>query len=239
MRLLGGIYPGLKRQTVSDFKLAYLELKKKQDKAGDNVKEIVKKKTGRPTLFLVELMQRLVDLVSASRLKGVPVSSSVIWSAARGVILADDRSVLLEIGGQINLNIDWSRQVLYRFDTIGRKMSCRMATTAKIPIAPAFFNENKFDFQRKIKEMQTWLEIPEDLIINFDQTPLPYVCTRNRTYAKKGSCNIPLVGKGKKKQITVTFTITMSGPFFRCSLSIKKRPIVGFQKVSIFLLILM
>ena len=107
MRLLGGIYPGLKRQTVSDFKLAYLELKKNHDKAGDNVKEIVKKKAGRPTLFLVELMQRLVDLVSASRLKGVPVSSSVIWSAARGVILADDRSLLLEIGGQINLNIDW------------------------------------------------------------------------------------------------------------------------------------
>ena len=29
VRLLGGKYPGLKRQTVSDFKLAYLALKKK------------------------------------------------------------------------------------------------------------------------------------------------------------------------------------------------------------------
>ena len=47
------------------------------------------------------------------------------------------RLLLLENGGHINLNIDWSRQVLYRFDTIGRKMSCRMATNTKIPIANA------------------------------------------------------------------------------------------------------
>ena len=58
------------------------------------------------------------------------------------------RLLLLENGGHINLNIDWSRQVLYRFDTIGRKMSCRMATTAKIPIAPALLNDTKFDSQR-------------------------------------------------------------------------------------------
>ena len=49
MRLLGGKYLGLKRKTVSDVKLAYLELKKKQDKADDDVKEIVKKKSVRPS----------------------------------------------------------------------------------------------------------------------------------------------------------------------------------------------
>ena len=111
--------------------------------------------------------------------------------------------------------------MLYRFDIIGRKMSCRMAATAKIPIALALLNEFKFDFQRKIKEMQTWHEIPEDLIINFDQTPLPYISTGNRTYAKKGSSNVPLVGKGKKKQIAGTFTITMSGSFLPMQLIYK------------------
>ena len=49
VRLLGGKYLGLKRKTVSDVKLAYLELKKKQDKADDDVKEIVKKKSVRPS----------------------------------------------------------------------------------------------------------------------------------------------------------------------------------------------
>ena len=210
MRALGGKYPGSKRQTVNDFKLVYLELKKKQDKADDGVKEIVKKKAGHPTLLPAELMQKVVDLFSALRLKGAPVSLSVICSVARGVILANDRSLLLENGGHIDLNIDRSRQVLYRFDTIGRKISCRMATSAKISITPVLLNETKFDFQRKIK---AWHEIPEALIINFDQTPLPYICSGNRTYAKKGSSNVALVGKAKKKQITGTFTITMSGSF--------------------------
>ena len=88
-------------------------MKKKQDKADDDVKEIVKKKKGRPTLLPAELMQKLVDLVSALYLKRTPILSSVICSAARGVILANDRLLLLENGGHTNLNIDWSRQVLY------------------------------------------------------------------------------------------------------------------------------
>ena len=100
-------------------------------------------------------------------------------------------------------------------------MSCRMATTAKIPIAPVLLNETKFDFQRKIKEMQAWHEIPEYLIINFDQTPLSYIYTGNRTYAKKRSSNVPLVGKGNKKQITGNFTITMSGLFLPMQLIYK------------------
>ena len=135
MRLFGGKYSGLKGQTVSNFKLAYLELKKKQDNADGDAKEIVKKETVHLILLPAELMQKFVNLVSALRLKGAPVSSSVICSVARGVNLANDRSLLLENGGHVNLNIDWSRQVLCRFDTIGRKMSCRIATTAGIPIA--------------------------------------------------------------------------------------------------------
>ena len=85
MRPLGGKYPGSKSQTINDFKLVYLELKKKQDKADDDVKEIVKKKAGHPTLLPAELMQKVVELFSALRLKGAPVSSSVICSVARGV----------------------------------------------------------------------------------------------------------------------------------------------------------
>ena len=183
-------------------------------------------------------MQKVVDLVSALRLKGVPVLSSVICSVARGAILANDRSLLLENGGHVDLNIDWSRQMLYHFDTIGSKMSCRMATTTEIPIALALRNENKFDFQRKIKEMEAWHEIPEAFIINFDQTPLPYICTGNCIYAKKGSSNVPLVGKGKKKQIMQPSQLLCLDHFFPCSLSIKERSIVAFQKVSIFLLTL-
>ncbi len=119
----------------------------------------------------------MIKTIANFLLRGAPVSATVICAVARGVIIANDRSLLLENGGYIDLSTDWSRRVLYRFEKLGKKMTSRMATTAKIPIAPALLNETKLDFQRKIKGLQAWHEIPEDLIVNFDQTPLPYVCT--------------------------------------------------------------
>ena len=43
-------------------------------------------------------------------------SHSFFVSVARGVIIANDKLLLLENGGYINSNIEWSRQVLFRFD---------------------------------------------------------------------------------------------------------------------------
>ena len=163
-------------------------------------------------------MKKVIETVANLQLRGAPVSSTVIRAVARGAIIANDRSLLMEIGGYIDLSTDRSRQVLYRFETLGRKMTSCMATTAKISITPALLNETKLDFQQKIKSLQAWHEIPEDLIINFDQTALPYVCTGKHTYHTQGVSNIPLVGKGKKKQITGTFTITMTGQFLQLQL---------------------
>ena len=52
-----------------------------------------------------------------------------------------------------------------------------MAATARNPITPTLLNETKPHFQRNIKELQAWHKIPEDLIINCNQIPLPCVCT--------------------------------------------------------------
>ena len=99
-------YPGLKRQTVSDFKLAYLKLKKCNEAANSDIKKIVKKKAGRPTLLPESLMKKVIETVANLRLRGAPVSSAVIRAVARGVIIANDRSLLLENGGYIDLSTD-------------------------------------------------------------------------------------------------------------------------------------
>ena len=148
-------------------------------------------------------MKNIIETVTNLRLRGAPMSATVIRAVTRGIIIASDRSLLLENGGYIDLSTDWSRQVLFRFEKLGQKMTSRMATTAKSSIAPALLCETKLNFQRKIKELQTWHEIPEDLIINFDLTLLPYVCTGKRTYHTQGASNIPLVGKGKKSKLQV------------------------------------
>ena len=151
---MGLKYPGLKRQTVNDFKLAYLKLKKSKEAAGSDITKIVKKKIGRPMLLLENLIKKVIETVANLRLRGAPVSAAVIRAVARGVIIANDRLLLLENGGYIDLSADWSRQVLYRFEKLGLKMTSPFATTAKIPIAPALLSETKLNFQRKINELQ-------------------------------------------------------------------------------------
>ena len=147
-------------------------------------------------------------------LKGAPITSSVINAVAKGIVMANDRSLLVENGGHICLSNDWARKILYRMEKEGKKMVRRMATTAKIPVAPGLLSEVKLDYQRKFKQLQSWHDIPEALILNFDQTHLPYVCSAKHTLDIRGSKSVPIVGKGKKKQITGTFTtISMAGTF--------------------------
>ena len=204
-------FPNIKRQTVGDFTKAYLECKKKNN--GSDVTAIEKKKAGRPTLLCNDLMKKTIETVSALRLKGAPVSSSVINAVVKGIVLANDRSLLCENGGYISLNADWACQSLNRMDVIGHTMSCRVATTARIPVAPGILKETKLDFQRRIKLLQVRYQVPDELILNCDQTPLPYICVSNHTLHEKGTSSVPLVGKGKKRQITGTFTVTKSGHF--------------------------
>ena len=60
--------------------------------------------------------------------------------------------------------------------------------------------------------------MPQDLNLNLDQTPLSYVCSASHTLREKGAKSVPLLGKGKKKQITGMFTVTMSGLFLAMQL---------------------
>ena len=92
-------------------------------------------------------------------------------------------------------------------------MTRRIATTTRILAASALLAKTKLDFQRKIRQVQSWHSIPDDLIINFDQTPLPHFLTSNRTLNEKGAKSVPLQGQGKKKQITGTFAVSMTGDF--------------------------
>ena len=95
----------------------------------------------------------------------------------------------------------------------GKKMCRWKATAEKIPVAPGLLKEAKLHFQPQIKQMQEWHQIPDDLIINFNHTPLLYVCSLNHILHFKGGKSVPLVGKGKSKQITGTFLCTKSGIF--------------------------
>ena len=129
---------------------------------------IKKKKIGRLTLLPEDLMKKTIDTVEALRLKGAPVSSAVINAVAKGIVIANDRSILAEHGGILTLSDDWARKILYKMETTGKKMSRRMATTSKVPVAPGILKEVELDYQREIKQLQEWHTVPEEFILNFD-----------------------------------------------------------------------
>ena len=204
-------FSGLKQQTVSDYKRKYGEITKETNSS--DVVEIKSKKRGRPSLLPDELMTKTIEIIKSLRLKGAPVSYAVMAAVAKGVVMSHDRTLLVEHGGYLCFSNDWARQILHKVMKDEKKMSSRIATTASLPIDPAILSEVKLDFQRKIKTAQETHNIPDELIINFDQTPLAYKCGSNRTMEFQGTKSVPIVGKGKKEQITGTFTVTKTGVF--------------------------
>ena len=186
---------------MSDFKKVALAPPKKLNKRG------------RPSLHPEEIINKTIQLVKALRLKGAPISTTVITSIAKGIIEANDRTILVENGGYLTLNNQSGQNVLYRIRKDGKKMTWRKGTTDKIPVSPGLIKEAKLNYQRMIKQLQSWHDIPDDLIINFDQTSLSYVSASNHTLEVQGATSVPLIGKGKKKQITGTFAVTKSGLF--------------------------
>ena len=88
---------------MSDFKKAYLALKTKDNKITE-----IRKKTGRPSLLPEDLMKKTIGTVAGLRLKGTPVSVAVINSVAKGIVLANDSSLLIENGGYLLLSNEWA-----------------------------------------------------------------------------------------------------------------------------------
>ena len=143
VRLLKGKYPRLTMQTVSDFKKAFIKTKQTTD---GPVSEISFRKRGRPALLPEDLMKKIIETIQALRLKGAPVTAAVINAIAKGIVMANDRTILVEHGGYLSLSYDWGRNVLYCMEREGKKMTMRMATTEKIPVAPGLLNEAKLSF---------------------------------------------------------------------------------------------
>ena len=68
-----------------------------------------------------------------------------------------------------------------------------------------------------IKAIVTMEEIPDDLVVNWDQTSIKYIPLSNWTMDKEGSKRVEVIGIDDKRQITATFAASLSGHFYLCS----------------------
>ena len=99
-------FPNLRKQTVYEFKKAYL---KQKESSGKEVNILKTKRRGRPKLLPEKIMKKTIRTIKG--LKGAPISYNVINVIAKGIVVANDRTMLVEHGGHLQFTDNWARNV--------------------------------------------------------------------------------------------------------------------------------
>ena len=127
---------------------------------------------------------------------------------AKGLIAANNRTMLVENGGILEITETWAQSITQRIGLVRRK-----STTCKQPMSPGYIREIGFTFYRNIADTVAMHNIHDSLILNLDQTPLPFFLVGKYTLEKKGDKSVPMTNSNDYQQITGTFTISAEGNF--------------------------
>lgn len=134
-------------------------------------------KKGRPNLLDDDTLAKVKDGITGTRLTGGVILRKIVVAIGNGVIMANSPSLLKKYGGCIELTDGWARHVLESM-----KWTKRKGTTSKVEPSQQFLDEEKLTFQRNISTIIEDHDIPKDLILNLDQTPLSYVSPGKHTF---------------------------------------------------------
>lgn len=212
----------LKESTVRTWRDIYrLEIKKRSASQEDNADStaldtLPTKKKGRPFLLGNTLDQQVQAYIWRVREAGGIITSSIVITAARGLVTKHDSSLLDINGGPISLKKNWANSLLSRMGLVKRK-----ANTSVSKMTVEDFEKVKNQMLIDIKCTVVLEDIPPALIINWDQTAINYVPTSNWTMAEVGAKQVEAVGVSDKRQITAVFGCTILGDFLPMQLIYK------------------
>ena len=189
--------------TVRGMKNSYLAKIKKNP--GVTVKELPKQIQGRPLLLPKEADQQVQQFVTALRETGGVVNTSTVIAAAKGLFKKADPPLLEEQGGYLNLERTWARSLLQRMDFVKRK------GTKSAKHSPEELDKIKPKFHRRIARRVRKFGVPDELIINWDQTGVEVIPSGNWTMHKKGDKQVDVKGIDDKRQYTALLACTLAG----------------------------
>ena len=135
------------------------------------------------------------------------MNTSIVMAVAEGVLLSKDPSKLSSNGGQIAITKSWAKSILGRMGFRKRKGT----NAGKISVS--HFEEVKEYFLADITAEVLMNDIPDELIINWDQTPLHIVPTGNWTMHQAGDKIIPVANLDDKRQITAVLAVSLTGTY--------------------------
>jgi hypothetical protein len=175
--------------------------------SADTIDVLPKKKRGRPLLLGDELDKEVQTFVKKQRERSVAITSNVVIAIGKGMVLKQDRDMLAENGGHINLTKHWAYSLLKRMRYVKRR------GTTKPRCIPEKFEEIKTQFLQDIYTTFLMEEIPNELIVNWDQTAISILPGSSWTMTQSGTKRVEIAGLGDKRQITAVLGGTLTGDF--------------------------
>ena len=169
------------------------------------VKHLPTKDQERPLLLGPELDKAVQTYVEATRPVGgvMNTATCIFMAAAVGIVVSKDITKLSSHGGHIHITKPWAKFLLKRMAYVKNK--CLNAGKNLV----TRFTELHEAFLADIKAEVLMNDIPEQLVINWDQTALPLVSTGEWTIHSAGEKMIPIAKSDDKCQITGVMKGTM------------------------------
>ena len=212
------LHTTVSRSTVKSIRDLYLiEVKRKRQHAGSGaIDDLPEKKRGRKLLLGEHLDEKLQLYIRKTREGGGAVTTRIVMAAARGLLLASNRNILAEYGGDVRINRPWAQSLLERMGYVKRK-----ATTSKGKYSLADFEQVKKQFLKDVTETVLMEEIPPELVLNWDQTGINIVPASLWTMDQQGKKRVEMIGLKDKRQITAVFCASIQGDFLPIQLIFK------------------
>ena len=151
-----------------------------------------------------KLDRAVIDYVSKLQSAGATINTTVIIRAPRGATSKLSPGLLLENGGHLILGESWAESPTQRLG-----FSCRRATEVFRKKPQDYELQRSFLFQ--IEQLVYKKKIPDDMVLNMDQTAVRMVPTANWTISPEGSKQVPLTAVDDKREVTVLLSITTGG----------------------------
>ena len=137
-------------------------------------------KRGKRSMLPAEIDEKVLEMIRNMCNEGAVISFHTVVGLATGIVLVNDRTLLKENFGTVEFTVGWCQSIFKRLNFVRRK-----STTAKPLIAPGLIKEIGFSFYKEIHELVKWLKIPKELVINIEQTPLPFALVSSYIMEKK------------------------------------------------------
>ena len=122
--------------------------------------------------------------------------------------MASDQTLLVENGGHISITRGWADSLPKRMGYVKRKPRTKTRN-----LSDKQFEEKKSQFLQQILGMVWEHEIPDFLIMDWDQTGIQLIPSGNWTLEDQGTKRVEIAGINIKRMVTATFTNNLSGHF--------------------------